>query len=169
MHFLSRLLPGVVVMLAVFVAALPWGLPAPIALVLPLLPYVAIHILVERRGAAIPDWLVFLAGLAMDVLGQGPLGYWALVYLVGFIAVRAASTDRETTSAGSIALFALTQIALVLVQWLVTSIYRLRAAEIGPLLGAAAAALAVFAVVVLLFPVRAREMRRVNDRLMRGG
>lgn len=169
MTVLSRLLPGLGVMVVVLLAALPWALPGEIGYVLPLLPYLAIHIFVERGQAVIPDWLVFLAGLATDVLGQGPLGYWALVYLVGFIAVRAITSERQPSAGGRIVLLALTLSALVLVQWLVTTIYRLQLTDVMPLLGAAATALVLYILIALLFPARTRELRRINDRLERGG
>lgn len=168
MTVLSRIVPAGLILLAVLLAALPWGLPAEIAPALPLLPYVVIHVMIERQPAAVPDWLVFLAGLALDVLGQGPLGYWALVYLVGFVCVRSASELGVAGFVRGTVLLASTLAALVLVQWLVTSIYRVHLAAIGPLLAGAAIALVAYAVIAVLFPPGPRETQRSNGRLARG-
>jgi len=168
MTLLRGIVPVGLTFLAVLLAALPWGLPAEIAPALPLIPYVVIHAMIERRPSAVPDWLVFLAGLALDVLGQGPLGYWALVYLVGFVCVRSASEPGPSGTLRGILLLALTLAALVLVQWLITSIYRVHLAAVVPLLGGAAIALAAYAVVVLLFPAGPRETPRSNGQLARG-
>ena len=81
MQALTLIFPAAVLLVAVLVAAVPWGLPPETKAALPLLPYLGVHYWTERRPAAMPDWLVFLAGFATDVLGQGPLGYWALIYL----------------------------------------------------------------------------------------
>ena len=70
--------------LSTLAAALPWGLPADACLVLPLLPYAVLHVATVTRDGAVPEWLAFVAGLALDLLTGGPLGYWALVYLAGY-------------------------------------------------------------------------------------
>ena len=90
----ARLLPVFLIVVATLICALPWGPPPEFRLVLPLLPYVVIHRCVERWGPATPDWLVFLAGFATDVAGQGPLGYWALIYLCGYTMIRSVTVLR---------------------------------------------------------------------------
>ena len=42
-----------------------------------------IHVWTVRRPGAIPSWLAFAAGLVLDALAFGPLGYWALTFLTG--------------------------------------------------------------------------------------
>ena len=163
----SLLLPGLALAIVTLAAALPWGLADPFKPALPLLPYLVVHFWAERRPRAMPDWLVFLAGLATDVVGQGPLGLWALVFLAGYALVRSAAADRPDAG-GSILLFGVTAAALVALQWLVISLYYLRLAEAEPLIGAAAIALVVYTVLIVLRPVRGEEARRFNDRLERG-
>lgn len=168
MTMLSRILPACAIFLAVLIAALPWGLPADLAQALPLLPYVVIHSLVERRPWAVPDWLVFLAGLALDVLGQGPLGYWALVFLAGFVCVRSASQPGQPSLGRGLLVLAATLAVLVVLQWLVTSLYRVHLAAISPLLASAALALVAYSAIFLLFPAGPSETRPSNGRLARG-
>lgn len=81
---MTAIVPALTIAVVTFLASLPWGLPADSRLALPLLPYLVIHYWTLRRGAAVPDWLVFAAGLSFDLLSDGPLGYWSLVYLLGY-------------------------------------------------------------------------------------
>lgn len=165
---LAVLVPGLMLAVTTLAAAMPWGVAAEIKPVMPLLPWIVCHFWVERREHAMPDWLVFLSGLATDVLGQGPLGYWALVYLTGFALVSSLTHGDKRGLGVSIALFAVTANALVILQWLTTSLYYLRLAELWPLLMAAAMTTLVYAVLALIVPVRSLETRRFNDRLERG-
>lgn len=165
---LSLLLPGLILVIATLAAAMPWGPPVWLKPVMPLLPYAVAHFWTERRERAMPDWLVFLAGLETDVLGQGPLGYWALVFLAGYVMVRQASTEGRPWWIASIGFYALTAGALVPLQWLVSSLYYLQPADIAPLLTAAATSVGFYAALVLLVPVANGQTRRFNDRLERG-
>ena len=168
MTMLSRITPAIAIMLAVLVCALPWGAPPEFRLVLPLLPYVVIHRFTERSGDSTPDWLVFLAGFATDVTGQGPLGYWALIYLCGFTMIRSISADRSNGRLSSIFLFAITVAILALMQWSVASIYYLRSVDFLPLAIAAVTALLAYLLLLVLLPPRSSEPVRVNTRLERG-
>lgn len=163
-----RLLPFLLIVLATLVCALPWGPPPEFRLVLPLLPYVVIHRCVERWGPATPDWLVFLAGFATDVAGQGPLGYWALIYLCGYTMIRSVTADRTHGFLSSAFLFLVTVVTLAMMQWSVASIYYLRSTEIQPLVLAVAVAASAYLVMLLLIPGESTEPVRVNSRLERG-
>lgn len=165
---LSRLAPATLILLAVLLCALPWGPAAEFRLALPLLPYVVIHRCVERWGPATPDWLVFLAGFAMDVAGQGPLGYWSLIYLCGYTIIRSETTLRSYGIASRLALFVLTVTCLGAMQWSVASIYYLRAVEIRPLAVAVLVAQLFYVVLMILLPLGVREPARPNARLERG-
>ena len=165
---LSLLLPGLTLVIATLAAAMPWGPPVWLKPAMPLLPYAIAHFWIERRERAMPDWLVFLSGLATDVLGQGPLGYWALAFLAGYVVVRQAATQGRPWWIASIIFYAVTVGLLVPLQWLVSSLYYLQPADIMPLLTAAAASIAFYAAVVLLVPIAGFEERRFNGRLERG-
>lgn len=168
MTMLSRLVPALSIFLAVLVCALPWGLPAEFRLVLPMLPYVVIHRCVERHGDATPDWLIFLAGFATDVAGQGPLGYWSLIYLCGFTMIRSVTVNRTHGILSSIFLFAVMVVILALMQWSVASIYYLRPVDLLPLAFAAIAAFLAYLLALMLLPPRNGEPVRLNERLERG-
>ncbi len=164
----SRIAPFALVVLAVIVCALPWSPTAEMRLVLPLLPYVVIHRCVERWGEATPDWLVFLAGFAADVAGQGPLGYWSLIYLCGYTMIRSATAERQHNAATRLLLFVVTIVSLAAMQWSVSSVYFLRSAEIKPLAVAAGVAFAAYVVVSIVIPAGSGIPARRNTRLQRG-
>jgi rod shape-determining protein MreD len=150
-------------------AALPWGLPAEDRFFLPLLPVIAIHFWTLRHDAWIPEWLVFLAGLAVDVLTQGPLGYWSLIYLVAHLA---ATFSAPYAGQGSLSRLGLLGLALALVTalaWLVSSIYFLELADAGPYLaGLAFAAVSALLLLPALHALDAPDRSRDGMRLFRG-
>ena len=45
--------------------------------------YWARHQPAQSRISKIPFWLAFACGLFVDIYAHGPLGYWALTYLIG--------------------------------------------------------------------------------------
>ena len=81
MSVAGRLVPALSVAVLVMVAVLPWGLPPDGRFVLPLLPFIAIHYWTSRHPEKLAEWVPFAAGLTVDVLSNGPLGYWSLIYL----------------------------------------------------------------------------------------
>ncbi len=168
MSLLARLGPAFAIALATFVCALPWGASGEFRLVLPLLPYALIHRCVERFGASTPDWLVFLAGFSMDVVGQGPLGYWSFIYLCGFTMVRSSTAQMQQGFLSSVGLFAMTIVSLALMQWSIASIYYFRSAAFMPHVVAAAIATATYLMLLVLLPARAAGQPRINSRLERG-
>lgn len=168
MTLLARFVPAGLILIAVLACALPWGVAPEFRLVLPLLPYVVIHRCVERWGPAVPDWLVFLAGFAMDVAGQGPLGFWALIYLCGYTMIRSETADRTHGLLSRLFLFIVTISSLAAMQWSVASVYYLRAVDVEPHAIAAVAACAAYLVVMLLVPARIAEPVLHNARLERG-
>jgi hypothetical protein len=166
--WLERFFPAVAITASVVLCALPWGLEPEFRLVLPLLPYVVIHRCVERFGDASPDWFVFLAGLATDVAGQGPLGFWCLIYLSGFTMIRSVTVDRDHSAGASIFLFVVTITTLVLMQWSAASIYYVRPVEMRPLVLSATTATALYLALLVLIPARRGASVRMNARLERG-
>lgn len=122
---------GTVTVLAL-IAALPLGVPAEDRFFLPLLPVVAIHYWTLRHDAWLPEWVVFLAGLAVDILTHGPLGYWALIYLIAHLT---ATLSARLKAKGTLARLMLLGFAIVLVtfvSWAVASIYFFDVLDIAP-------------------------------------
>lgn len=143
---LRALLPGVTILTIVLLAALPWGLPGASRFVLPLVPFAVIFYWLLQRQDLVPDWLVFLAGLMLDVLTDGPLGLWPLVYLVGYALT---ITAWPWAGAGRLrhwALFAAVAAMLAGAEFLVSLVY------FGVATDSAALARAVLWV-VLIYPV----------------
>lgn len=82
---------------------------------LPLIPLITLYIWAVRRPRYVSPWLLFIAGLLQDLLIGGPMGVWALAYLVAFAIAR----PREEEGGGeigpmSIRFAVLTLIALVI-------------------------------------------------------
>lgn len=168
MTLLARLAPVALILVAVLACALPWGVAPEFRLALPLLPYVVIHRCVERWGGLAPDWLVFLAGFATDIAGQGPLGYWCLIYLCGYTMIRSETANRTHGIVGRLTLFVLTIVCLALMQWSVAAIYYMRAVETTPLVVSVVVALIAYLLLILLLPLRIATPVRPNARLERG-
>jgi rod shape-determining protein MreD len=152
---LKELMPAVSVALVTLLAALPWGLPSEARFLLPLLPYAAIHFWAVRRPALMPEWLVFMSGLAADVLTHGPLGFWSLVYLLGYMLVQVLRDFNRWGAAGRWLQFCTTIALLAFVQWLVASVYFMSAADWKPLVRSAAA-------ICMLYPLLGLLLRPLN-------
>lgn len=154
--------------LLTLLAALPWGLPSDDRFFLPLLPVVAIHYWRLRHENLIPEWAAFVAGLTVDILTHGPLGYWSLMYLVAHVsAVFSAPLARNGTAA-RFGLLALALGAVAAIGWGVASIYFLEFADWAPY--ARGAGYACLVALPLLAVLRAIDGSRDRDnaRLVRG-
>jgi rod shape-determining protein MreD len=150
-------------------AALPWGLPAEDRFFLPLLPVIAIHFWTLRHDAWIPEWLVFLAGLTVDVLTQGPLGYWSLIYLVAHLAATRSAPYADQGSVSRLGLLGLALALVTALAWLVSSIYFLEFVDIGPYLaGMAFAAVSALILLPVLHALDVPDRSRDSTRLFRG-
>ena len=79
---MSRIVPTLSVLVAVFTAALPWGLPAGAIFIPPLVVVMMIFCWRALPGTVLPLSLAFLLGLLTDFMSGGPLGFWALMALI---------------------------------------------------------------------------------------
>jgi rod shape-determining protein MreD len=114
------------------VAALPWDLSTEDRFVLPLLPIVAIYYWTLDHEAWLPEWVIFLAGITLDILTQGPLGYWALVYLFAYVVAIFTSRFNVGSLFGRIALLAGAIAIVTGFAWLVASFYFLDMLDPAP-------------------------------------
>ena len=156
----SKFLAPVSVAVLTILSALPWGVPAEYRFVLPLLPVVAIHYWVLRGHAAVvPEWFVFLCGLLLDVLTNGPLGFWSMIYLFAF---GLATLSRPWANEGVFGRWLLLLAALAILSmsaWIISSIYAVEIVDWAPFVrGALAAGLAHPFLALLL--VGSRPTRR---------
>lgn len=160
---------GSIALLAL-IAALPWGLPSDERFFLPLLPVIAIHYWTLRHDAWIPEWVVFLAGLALDVLTQGPLGYWAFIYLLAHLIATASSSVAARGPGARLLLLALALSIVTAVAWAVSSVYFLEIVDWRPYaIGAALASLIAIPVLPILRLLDGKAEVRSNSLFARGG
>ena len=89
-------------------------------------------------------WLTFLGGLSLDALTQGPLGYFALVYLMAY--VMAAMTPVSSNRLVSWLRYAPALVVVLATAWLVSSLYMLRAQDVMGYIEAGAVAFCAFPV-----------------------
>jgi rod shape-determining protein MreD len=169
MQILTQAIPSLSVALLSLLAMLPWGLPSNSRFVLPLLPYIAIHYWTARDPERLPAWVVFACGLAVDVLTNGPLGYWSLIYLAGYVFATGAGEVRSTGPGARWLLFLSSLAMLVVCAWALSSLYFFDLVEWTPFAWAAVAAGIAYPVIAyILRALDPRSARRLNDRLERG-
>jgi rod shape-determining protein MreD len=167
MTAVRSIVPAIVLALLVVVAALPVGLPPEQRFFLPLLPVVAITVFGGSDGQrAIPDWLVFACGLVLDVLSNGPLGYWALMYLVAQVLARMSVVPIDAAWSQRFSRIAISLISVAALAWLVASLYFFAWAEPMPYIFGAALALAA---AVLITPLLATVDRSGRDARLTSG
>ncbi len=167
---LSKLVAPFSVIALTVLSALPWGVAAESRFVLPLLPVVAIHYWVLReRADLVPEWFVFACGLLLDVLTNGPLGFWSMIYLFAYLL---ATVSLPWARDGALARWLLLLAALALLSvsaWLISSLYDVELADWRPFaLGAVAAGLAHPLLALLLRGTRSRRERGSNVLFERG-
>ena len=169
MRALRFLAPMASIALLTLLAVLPWGLPSEDRFFLPMMPVIAIHYWSLRQPENVPEWLVFLAGLALDVLTHGPLGYWALIYLLAFVLGVLSQPFGAAGQAARIALFAAALTIVAFGAWAVSSVYGLEFVDWRPYAASVIyAALASILIVPVLHMLAAAKDVRDNTRLQRG-
>lgn len=155
--------------LLTLLAALPWGLPSNDRFFLPLAPVVAIHYWSLRHDALMPEWAVFAAGLTVDILTHGPLGYWSLIYLLAHMFALWSAPLAGNGTAARLALLAAALAAVAAVGWAVASAYFLEMADPIPYAtGAGYAFLIALPLLAVLRWIDGARSGRDNARLARG-
>lgn len=167
MSVVLLVLPSVLVLLTVLIATAPWGAPAGAGFVLQVLPYMVAHVFLARGKGFVPSPVVFAAGLITDIASQGPLGFWALIYLFGMLITRQTSGSLGQSLAGRLSGLLLIVFALAAAQVGVASLYQLKWIEWHPVLAGTAIAGGFALLCDLLWPER-RSDRDINV-TMRGG
>jgi rod shape-determining protein MreD len=148
------IVPSLVLFLAVVVAAVPWALPSKASFILPLLLIIIVYVLTLQRRTVLPSLSVFAAGLLMDILTAGPLGYWAIIFLLTHTLAALYGRRDATPGFGMLWLvFAATAVVTSISGWVLASLYFVRVIDWQPMLIGGAVAVA-------LFPLVAWPMRR---------
>jgi rod shape-determining protein MreD len=169
MTLAGRLTPAITVFILAILAVLPWGLPAHARFVLPFLPVIAIHTWSSRHLERLSPWVPFAAGIVVDVLTNGPLGYWPLIYLGAMMLGADAQRTPGTGLAARWALFLASLVGLVIAAWGVASLYHLELSDWRPF--AWALWIGALSYPLVAFGLRALDpepQRASNDRLVRG-
>lgn len=152
-RMLAVLQPMLSVLLVAALAAIPWGAPDTMEFALPMLALAVIHFWALRWSRLVPALFVFAVGVVLDLLTSGPVGYWALLYLLGY----AAGAYGPNPRSGSLSQWALGAVTLVLVAvagWFVGSIYFLQPVAVMSILGGTAVAALLYGLVIfVLSPV----------------
>ncbi|MEQ1576878.1 MAG: hypothetical protein ABL894_04430 [Hyphomicrobium sp.] len=170
MSSLSKIAAPVSVLVLVVLSALPWGVAAESRFVLPLLPVVAIHYWVLRDHAhMVPEWFVFICGLLLDVLTNGPLGFWSMMYLFAYAL---ATISIPWSHQGVLSRWLLLLAALAVLSgcaWVVSSVYAVELVDWMPFAwGALAAGLAHPLFALVLLGSRTSRQRGTNVLFERG-
>ncbi len=147
---LRAMVPSLTILIVTLLAALPWGWPGAGRFVLPLLPFAVVQYWVLRRPDLVPEWLVFATGLTFDVLTNGPLGYWSLIYLSGYAMTVAALPWAGGGHLGRWALFAAMIVILACAEVLLSIAYFNQAIDWWPVAVASAWAVLLYPIVVMI-------------------
>ena len=135
--------------------------------VMPLLPVVLVLVIGLRAPSAMPSWLAFGCGLVMDLLLQGPLGFWALIYLAALLAVRLVPIRQRQRALLRLVWISAICVGLAVLQWSVASAYLWAGVEVWPLAWAGVVvwlctmAIELAAIVVASIELRVDETRRL--------
>lgn len=146
MAYLDRLIPILSLIVNTILVALPWGMAAENRFFLPLLPLIVIHYWTLRRPTVTAEWWAFLAGLSLDILTHGPIGYWAFIYLLGYAAAQFSTKLAEDGWITKWAVSAATLMGLTAIAWAVSSLYHFELADVWPYVSAGVAAALIYPV-----------------------
>ena len=126
MRIVHFMLPSALILLAVAIAAAPLGLPTEASYILQVMPYMLAHLFLTRSKGFVPSPVMFVAGLAMDIASDGPLGFWPLVYLFGVLLARQLPVGLMQTRLGRLSGLLLIVFALAAAQVALASLYQFR-------------------------------------------
>lgn len=140
MTVVLAVLPSLLILLAVLIAVAPWGVAKEAEFVLQVMPYMMAHLFLARRRGLVLSPIVFLAGIGMDIASDGPLGFWALVYLFGVLVARQLPDGLLETRLGRFSALLLVVFALAAAQVGIASLYLLNWIDWHPVLAGTLAA-----------------------------
>ena len=126
MNVAYLVLPSLLMVLATGVAVAPWGVRPVASIALQLLPYFIAHLFIVRGRGVVPSPVVFAAGLAIDIGTDGPLGFWALIYLTGVLIARQLPAVLLQSRFGRLSGLFLIVAALTATQVGIASLYQLQ-------------------------------------------
>jgi rod shape-determining protein MreD len=154
---MSRILPAVSVLFAVLASAVPWGLPADATFILPLVVVMMVFCWKALPGSVLPPYVAMLLGLLADITSGGPLGFWALMCLIGATAGARAHSLTDGRDMGRLwVVWAGVACFVGTVGWLLASLYFLSWIDWWPIAVGASAS-------ILLFPIVLQGVRWIRN------
>ena len=167
MTIVLAVLPTCLVVLAVLMAAAPLAASVEIDVVLQVMPYMLAHLFLARRKGVVPSPVMFAAGIAMDIITNGPLGFWALIYLFGVLIARQLPRGLTSTQSGRVSGLLLIVFALAAAQVGLASLFRLAWIDWHPVL--AGTLMAGFVTLLIDLAWRERSNETAFNVTARGG
>lgn len=147
-----RCLPAVTVLIAALLAVLPFGADEIPRYILSFMPLAVIHYWSARRPTLLPVPLIFAVGVAIDILTNGPVGYWALLALLTAGLAPADVWLFARSSVASRALdYVLAMLAVAGVAWAIATLYSGANIPARPFLAAALACIVLYPPMALGF------------------
>jgi rod shape-determining protein MreD len=155
------MIPGLLLLLCIFVAAWPTGLPQ-FADVTPFLSLMAVYYWSIYRPELMPAIVVFAAGLVQDVVTGSPIGLMALVLIL----VHGVGVSQRWFFLGkSFSVewwgFGLVTLAAAMVAWILASLYFVMLLDPKSIAVQALLTVAVYPLVTRLFTRASRALRVV--------
>lgn len=145
-----RCLPAATVLIAALIAVLPFGADEIPRYMLSFLPLAVIHYWSARRPTLVPVPLIFAVGLVVDILTNGPVGYWALLALLTAGLAPGDTWLLGRSSVASRALdYALAMLVVAGVAWAVATLYSGANIPARPFLAAAFACITIYPLMAL--------------------
>ena len=145
------IVPSVTILCTGLLAVLPWGATEPVRLILAFLPLALVHYWSLRRPDLVAPALVFAVGLLVDLLGQGPLGYWALLaLLVSALGRLQAAMWTPSTAVGRAMGFLAAMGVAGVAGWGIASLYMGETTDPQPFAMAVFVMVAIYPLIVLL-------------------
>lgn len=125
--------PGMIALIGVLLSLIPFGLVSH-WLVFPALALTAVYFWAINQPSLLPPAVIFMIGLAQDFFSGGPVGLWALVYLVAYASVL---SQRNILYSQPFAVlwggFLILSLVVGVLIWLVGSFYYSQVLNVGPI------------------------------------
>ncbi len=142
--------------LAVLIQLLPFGTVETIPLA-PAFALIALFYWAVHTPEICPPWIPFVCGLFQDILSGGPLGFWALIYVIVFQAVLQNRLFFRANAGDFLpwAGFAMVAVLTSALAWAAGSVYFGQLMSPIPVLGQ-------MGITALCYPVLAHVMLRIG-------
>jgi rod shape-determining protein MreD len=80
----TAVVPTLSILPFAIITAMPWNAPDWVSFALPLVTLTAVHFWSEQRPGLVPAPIILCIGVLVDLITDGPLGYWAALFLLAY-------------------------------------------------------------------------------------